>query len=345
MNIKKSDYKLYFFRDISINELRDILAKDNDLQYTGFKYQNGNTYNSIYKSGNAFYTIDESKSKIVEKMILDSKNSNGNKFRMNCDILGQSILSLQDLMTLYKHYNDNLKVDNYFYVNNQSHMKCNEVDFLTLVIEVFKLESEIKRRNLDSYETIKYIFDKYKTEADYWNPIANYGTIDAAIIRVEEDNNRVVKFPHSFMGLINEKYATCEGIADGLAELYRYFGIDAETVQNRIHGVVKVHVIDDDGSNKVSYIDLAKEISPAFADTKYSYTGDRPTLIRKNPSRVTHDYFMNKRGNTVGDSDGNIAVDYKPNLKLIHRDKPTIRIVNSTNTNEESTIVMHGRRK
>ena len=62
--------------------------------------------------------------------------------------------------------------------------------------------------------------------ASYWNPKENYNTYSAIGLLVA-DKNRVVQHPYDSLGLINENYATCEGMARSLVELYKYFGINA----------------------------------------------------------------------------------------------------------------------
>ena len=82
------------------------------------------------------------------------------------------------------------------------------------------------------------------------------------------------------------------------------------------HAMVKVYIIDDNGEQSVSYIDLSKEISPNWADTRYVYNNEQP-IRRKNSIRNTrldsYDFFMKKDINAVNDSDQQIAIDFNPN--------------------------------
>lgn len=166
---------------------------------------------------------------------------------------------------------------------------------------------------------MKFIYDKYKLECDYWNPLANYPK-DGYFYPLEQDENRVIKHPATYLGLICEKYATCAGLADGLVQLFNYFGINAKDISKQdnyfAHAMVKVYIIDDNGEQRVSNIDLSKEISPNWTDTRYVYNNGHP-VRRKNSIRNTrldnYDFFMKKNINAVNDSDQQIAIDFNPN--------------------------------
>ncbi len=238
---------------------------------------------------------------------------------------------IKDLVTLYKMHGNNLHVEKTFATGTADKnylalsLSGNENDFYKLVREVINLENELKNKNIydNKYELMKYIYDKYKMISDYWNPISNYGNMLPTSIT--NDRNRIVNHPYDYLGLINDNYATCQGMADSLAQLYRYFGIEAEVIANNKHAMTKVHVIDDQGQEKVSYIDLSREIATeGFSDTRYRYVNhnpiNRPSSIRAcGPN--SYQYFMKRNINrALGEVVDNTpdqykAVDYIPLTK------------------------------
>ncbi len=313
------------FHDSTLNYL---LRHINEIEYTGFFVENSNGINDYYfKIGNDFYIVKASNYKELEKILVEElnvyekNNSQGNLSIKSLNI-NRSSLSLYQLMSLYK-YNNRIRVDDYFVTTSNDTIHGNKTDFLNLVKNILLLEQELKINvNMaNKYDVMKYIYNKYKMSVDYWDPVANYGGIQRANVELLYDKNRVINHPYSMLGLINDNYATCEGMARGLMELYRYFGIDAEFVHNELHGVCKINLKDNFDQKKVTYIDLSKEVTRYFQDNKYEYI-DRKPILRSVSNRIatpnSYDYFLKGRiGESVNDSDVSLAVDYKPQIRII----------------------------
>ena len=198
------------------------------IEFTGFYLKNGEQKQFICKYENTFYLINANsinelyelserlkiKLQLKDKPTLKLKNSSVDK--LHKPNLNHAYMSLTDLMFLYKTYENDLFLEDYF--NNGAGIKGNMHEFLATIKEVLELEREIKEKGIkDSFEIMKYIYDKYKLECDYWSPLANYPKDGYGYFYpLEQDENRVIKHPATYLGLICEKYATCAGLADGL---------------------------------------------------------------------------------------------------------------------------------
>ena len=130
------------------------------------------------------------KLQLRDKPTLKLKNSSVDKpHKPN---LNHAYMSLTDLMFLYKTYENDLFLEDYF--NNGAGIKGNMHEFLATVKEVLELEREIKEKGIkDSFEIMKYIYDKYKLECDYWSPLANYPKDGYGYFYpLEQDENGVI---------------------------------------------------------------------------------------------------------------------------------------------------------
>ena len=327
---------LHYACQFQISSIEKLLKENKNVEFTGFYLNIGNMKQYIYKFENTFYLINANHIDEINDKILEKENRNSN---IKHSGITHCPMSLYDLVSLYKKFENKLSLqDNFFFENTSSIIKPNMNDFLKLVREIIKLENEIKNKGLNSsYEIMKYIYDKYKLECDYWDPIHNYGTIREAGLKLEQDKNRVVNHPHDPIGLICEKYATCEGMANGLVELFKYFSINATVIRNQTHGMVKVYITDDNGEKKVSYIDLSREISPHFEDTKYQYNNGQPikrTHSINNARPNSYSFFLKKDIDKVGDDEKDIAIDFKPPIKIIS-------INSNTNNNQQQNSRIH----
>lgn len=332
-------------------DLDFLLQNVNDMSFTRFYLKNENDNSYFFKMGNNFYIVKANNYDDLEKLLVDKLNSNitrnnkMNNYRFN---MKNCQLGINDLVNLYK-FNNNIGLINYF-SNGEF---CNYSDFLNLVKNVLLLEREMIENNIDlddKYNVIKYIYDKYKMVASYWDPVGNYGCISAKS-PLMYDQNRVVDHPYDYLGLINEEYATCEGLAKSLIELYRYFGIDAELITGNFHGVCKINLKDDDGQRKVTYIDLSQEITRGFQDNKYEYHNHVP-YPRRTSNRIatpnSYNFFMKKNAGSLTsslDRDWGIAVDYKNKHRMIiERERPDLEYQNNNN-NSERHIILRSRRE
>ena len=299
--------------------LEELLEKENVL-FTGFYLNDGDLNKFIYKVGNQFLMVKARNINSINDRLLEKSNSNTkNRFIINEENVGHCVLSIYELVHLYE-YNNNIKVFDHFRPNENSCINGTYRDFLRLVKEVISLEREIMTEMItEKYDIMKYIYDKYKMSSSYWSPEANYGMISANL-RLANDKNRVVSHPYDYLGLIIEKYATCQGMAEGLVELFRYFEIDAEKANNSVHGMCKINLVDDSGVRRVSYIDLSREVTRNFRDNKYIYR-DRRAIPRIESNHIaqpdSYEYFMKASvGKYIDDSDLSIAVDYDGTIQI-----------------------------
>ncbi len=328
-----------------------LLENANDVEYTGFYLSIGNINSYFFKIGNNYYIVKSSNFEDIEKSLLNrinsNKKANSNGLNITHNSIGHCTMGIIDLMNLY-NYNNDIKVSDFFFMNDSSAFNGNYSDFLHLVRNVLQIERDMEINNIDrsdKYSVMKFIYNKYKMLASYWDPVGNYGEIKGAGVKLRNDNNRVVCHPYDFLGLINDNYATCEGMARGLVELYRYFGIDAEYARNELHGVCKIILRDKNEQRKVTYIDLSKEVTRGFQDNKYEYRNGVP-VPRRISNRIaqpnSYDFFM-KANAGVGrvDSDYSSAVDFRPQIKIVSQmPKHQMRIVS---INEEKVTNRHSK--
>lgn len=357
MEIKRKKHTATLFLNLSTQELKDRVENGKELEFTGFSFTEQNKKFFIYKDEKGNYClIDEKNVKQLMNIvnahnrILNNRQVTSNtSFRVihntninNLSDFGHVDMSLRDLMKLYKMYGNKLNLEDYFLTNG---IKTYDIKvFLNLVKEVVELERDIKEKKLTSgYAIMKYIYDKYKMECDYWNPLENYGVINTYRDIIPYDENRVVSHPSDVIGLVCEKYATCEGMATGLVQLFDYFDIDASLIRSNTHGMIKVEVVDK-GERRVSYIDLSREISPNWKDTRYNYFNRVPSKMPRSGSSAkkdSYDYFLKRNINIVGDNEENIAVDFRPSIIIL--DNSNYKSNNQQNNGIEIQSLHHRR--
>ena len=336
--VKEIDVKIPNFHYVTLEELLSVKGKIYD---TGFFVQNTKTNKYIYTVlGNSdFYVIDANSKEYINKMIVKEDNRKEelryreelkhNKKTIKCTRLevGKRDLTVCEILSIYKYFSSNILVDDYFRISGSGD-RCSYREFLSLVKEVLLLEEEIEKRKIsysDKEQIMKVIYDKYKMECLYYNPIDNYGDLNKASHAHQYDQKNMLA-PHAFdpIGLIVYKYATCQGMAYGLAELCNYFGIDAEVARNKIHAITKVN-FEENGRKYVSYIDLSREISPDFTDCKFIYKDGRAierALLLKRANIDSYRFYLKKRlGIDLGDKDSNISFDHneEDNIKIYRR--------------------------
>ncbi len=326
--VKEIDIKLPVFHYVTLKELLNV---EGNIYDTGFFLQDIDNQKNIYTTnfGGEFYIVDEKDKEYINKAIINEHNRREREKykekasrRMN---VGKKPLTIQEIVAIYKYFSSNVLVDDYFYIVGKS-TNCNYREFLSLVKEVILLEEEIEKRKIsysDKNKIMKLIYDKYKMECLYYNPIANYGNLQKAAHAYEIVQKNMLA-PHAFdpMGMIVYKYATCQGMAYGLAELYNYFGIDAEVARNNNHGVTKVN-FEEKGKRYVSYIDLSSEVSFNFTDSKFIYESGR-AIERAQPIKKTninsYDFYLKKQiGVELKDKDISIAFDNNEEESYVFR--------------------------
>ena len=326
--VKEIDTKLPVFHYVTLKELLNV---EGNMYDTGFYLQDINSQKNIYTTGfeGEFYIVDAKDKEHINKAIINEHNRREKeKYKENAYTImnvGKKPLTIWEIIAIYKYFSSNVLVDDYFYIVGKS-TNCNYREFLSLVKEVILLEDEIEKRKIsysDKEQIMKLIYDKYKMECLYYNPIANYGNLKKASIAYEIGQKNMLA-PHAFdpMGMIVYKYATCQGMAYGLAELYNYFGIDAEVARNNNHGVTKVN-FEEKGKRYVSYIDLSSEVSFNFTDSKYIYESGR-AIERAQPIKKTninsYDFYLKKQiGVELKDKDISIAFDNNEEERYVFR--------------------------
>ena len=327
-------------------DINHLLQSVDSVKFTGFYIPNSDANSYFFKSGNDYFLVKTSNFESIKKILINRKREKmtNSNYTIKSDSIDHCDFEINDLMNLFK-YNNDIKVEDYFQMcgSGSGLNGCKYEDFLNLIKHVIQIERDMIAREIDmddKYAIIKYIYDKYKMIASYWNPKENYNTYSAIGLLVA-DKNRVVQHPYDSLGLINENYATCEGMARSLVELYKYFGINAELARSSIHGVCKVNIIDDDGNDKVTYIDLSKEVTnDTFMDNKYEYRNGMP-IRRTTPIRFarpnSYNYFMKAlAGQTMNGYSPSNAVDFQPHQYTDYI-SPERQIILKRKSNEQTS--------
>lgn len=276
LELKETNYEVFYNR---LGFMQNVLE---DCKYTGIYVEEGDKKQYIFYCKGIFYkipmTAEEFKT-LEEKYKRRAQVQNPNKniivgFHKTSNRLNRKELTIIDIMFLYSELGDLIEVEQTIMVITNE--KCiTKKDILQLVKNITILEKEINNRNLKNnfFELVKFIYDYYKMNTYYW--IGDNYKYDAVVIDLNTLDS-TANHPYSYFGLVNEHYATCQGMSQGLAQLYNYFGIKADTASNGLHSVTRLHLSD----NYVTYIDLAKEISPQWKDSLYEGWNKRSNPIK-----------------------------------------------------------------
>lgn len=314
----------FIFTEMSFNEImqNEVLLKNKDLNLTGIYSEINGERRYILSLHNQFISVLMSDTEL--DTFVKEKNRLRSSKKMKINGKGYNLLSLKQIMYLYKKLKDSFKVEKFRPSGDGELVGMRDV--LTLIRNVSAIEEEVSRTRLSDFELLKFIYDKFKIGTGYWFPVNYYGEIGNKI-KLQEDSNRTANHPYDRFGLINERYATCEGMAEGLNELFNYFGFKTEVVRNRTHAGVKVY-FGDGIDYKVSYIDLAAEISPTWSDSYYEgYERRREPILCTNPNQYR--YFLKEscglglcderdKAIRVADEHGNLLVRLNKPIKIIN---------------------------
>ncbi len=333
------------FINWSIDEL---LQHAKEVEYTSFYLPGNNTNSYFFKLGNDYYVVNSTNIEFIKRKLDEVRIDPSVRIRpggmriKRTDMIDGCVLSVTDLMDLY-NYNHSILVDGGFTTGKMFYVPGTTKDFLQLVHNVLDIQKGLEEKHITLNQPtaiMKYIYDKYKMEASYWNPGANYGkpgqgpaeAMREGYNRIRNDDNRVLDHPADYLGLINDKYATCSGLANGLMSIYRYFNIDASTVMSGVHEICKINLIGDNKERYVTYVDLSREITYGYQDNKYTYVNGvaKPRTDSNRRSKPnSYDFFM-KRNAGVGDNDKDwdkaIDVDYA-SMIMSEADKPKLRVI------------------
>lgn len=358
MHIQKYEEYNFDLKEITFKEFYTQLGFSQniieDYKYTGIYIKRGDQKLYIFYREGIFYLIPMNNNEfklLEEKYQRRTKVQAQNKSTIiGFNVVSRGInykeLSIIDIMFLYKKLGSSIEVEPQIRVNNCDKYITTK-DILNLIKNITLLENEITKRNLRNnlFELIKYIYDFYKMNTYYWI-IDNYKYTN----RRNTDLNSVnctANHPYSFIGLINEHYATCAGMSQGLAQLYNYFGIKADVASNSMHSITRLYLSD----NNVTYIDLAKEISPDWKDSLYDGWNKRSIPI-KCTNKNAYNYFC-KNGISLGqiDSQQHNSIDLCDSFgTLIQELNPTnisfrkISIIDpATNTPKQSQVKIYNR--
>lgn len=274
LELKEINYEAFYNRlGVMQNVFEDckftgIYVKEEPKQY--IVWSKGIFY-KIPMTEREFKSLEEKYQKREHQQNPNNNNINGFS-KLNA--VNKKLLTIREIIFLYEKLGESIEVAQKIRVNHNDKF-ITKKDILELVKNVTILEREINNRNLrnNPFELIKYIYNYYKMNTYYWiSDGYGYGTRNLDLTRVESTANH----PYSYLGLINERYVTCQGMSQGLAQLYNYFGIKADTASNGLHSVTRLHLSD----NCVTYIDLAKEISPQWKDSLYEGWNKRSNPIK-----------------------------------------------------------------
>jgi len=334
MNIFKEKKVNYQEEYLSLEELKELLKIDdniNKIRYTRMLVDG----KPVFQKENTFYYIDCTASQINnfidDFFILNTQVRKKTAPRIIMQEEIQNVgygINFPSLMYLLE--NKNAQVDQCLWIlkMTEDSTKINIIPATPEEVrdaknEVDKLNKYLMTKNPKSdYELVKIIHDYYLAQSYYWDPINYYGDILSYGIKLIHDRNRTCNHPDNFIGLIGSKhYATCEGLSDGLAGLFNYYGIDASIIGDKLHAITKLNLAD----GRVTYIDLARELSEYFADSLHSgyrrKSKEEQPKKNKNYCLVSKEKFKGK--NHMEDFDKNISCNVEEELKnrriVIHK--------------------------
>ncbi|HPZ23801.1 MAG TPA: hypothetical protein PLC25_03055 [Bacilli bacterium] len=219
--------------------------------------------NNIYTSNNpeigyytGLYIVSNGKINYI-------RYADGNFYLVNTLINGPHIpLRLEMIIPLLHAYQSYLMVDDFLATNTG--IKITDKDFKQFKINFFNLTNNIStyHDNKHEYDLLKSIYDYFKMHTDYWFP-ANYSRYTETgryvcygkMNNLIKDTVRFVDHPYDYIGVFNDSYATCDGMADALSGIINYYGIDAKFIKNKFHAAVQVNL--DNGNATI--LDLAAE--------------------------------------------------------------------------------------
>ncbi len=373
MEFLKTERQHFELKSVNLNDVLYDPEFCNKIRYTGIYSLENGVKNYVFKTGNnsyflikmdqnGFYLINR-----VRKERFDERNKsfskNNNQSSDNLKIKpsfrrlreDQISLNLEDIMFLYKNLGSTFHVDPITSINSKTVVgglkpaykgdKVPEIKVLHLIKTVLEIERHIHINHLSDFEIIRYIYDKFKMNTAYYWP----------------DNPIHAPNYTNYFGLIVEGYATCEGLADGLNQLFRYFGFESQKIEKQGnhnnegiltsygHAVVGLYV-NDNNQKKVSYIDLSAEISPAWSDSLYDNNGRK----RENPilCKDINQYKFFLRANSqlqaidenhegislTVDNNGNIIEDTRNDVDLKLSRNPDAERHNSNNQTQNDTL-------
>lgn len=164
---------------------------------------------------------------------------------------------------------------------NSERIDSSEV--ISIIENIRALKENINQKgNNDKYGLIKNIYDYYYDVAAYCD-LKTYCLPGTEIYVSQMLNTTPCSHPSSYAGLIGtHHYASSAGIAAGLVEVLRYYGIDACLACDNSHHSVKINM--EDGT--FTYIDLSKAISEELKDTLYRRSSRLDVKVEERPEAL-----------------------------------------------------------
>jgi len=295
MSIFKKKSVIYPEVHLNLAEFEKLLRKDNNISeifYTRMIIDG----KPVFQKGNILYYIDCTFSKI--KAFLNSFSITDNSKIKITSKIGSGI-TCQNLLFLLKK--KNVKIDNHLEtltVYEEEKVKgildVTVEEINDLKRELNKLDAYLKSQKVkNDYELVKIIHDYYLRQSHYWDPLNYYNTISYTT-KLECDRNTTCRHPDNYVGLIGSNhYATCAGLSDGLVGIFNFCGLDASIIKDELHAIVKLKLAD----GRVTYIDLARELSERFEDSLYN--GCRKKEPTEYPKK-NRNYFLVSKAKFIG---------------------------------------------
>lgn len=216
--ISFKDFKTRIRLDAKIGLYKNILQ---DLHYTNIYIKEGQVKQYIFKYKGLFYKVPMSEQKFEQltqkyNEIIDKQQVhalNGAKHPLN-----KYSPTISDIMFLYQRLGNSIKIEPKVKPNGNDKY-ITQRDILELVKNITILEKEINNRNLrnNQFELIKYIYNYYKMNTNYWIS-DGYGYSSTRFLDLTQVNS-TANHPYSYLGLINDRYATCQGMAQAFSKI------------------------------------------------------------------------------------------------------------------------------
>lgn len=192
------------------------------------------------------------------------------------------ILGKQDLNNRMVH----LENSEERYIDNINTDKCAEI---AKALQNIKNELLAEGINTDTkynnqLKTLMYLYGKFQKEVKYANPYITTGKWNPPLLSLTGDNENIMN-PYGFLV---KKYATCSGMAKGMAVVCKYLGIDCHVVLSNygsINHATNIAYIND----KPIHFDLASEVGMSY-DGLYE-SKNQKRIVPKEKIDVTYKCF------------------------------------------------------
>lgn len=289
---------------------------------------------------NSFFKVKARPEEIANLLCERLPFTRQSNIKITSEKLEQKKLNLSELMFLYKKIGPyKFKVDLKRKTRSVSSDGLNSETMDLEIIEeivknVEKLDKVIREKNpQNNFELTKNIYD-YFYENSYYFDSRTFG-LPVPYHISEVLNSTPCEHPTTFVGLLkDEPYANCTGLSEGLVEIFRRYGIDAESEKDSVHKWVKLNMTDGTST----YIDLSKALSPTLRDSLYQVSPKLNVRYEKRelplPKGDKNKYFL---GLSTSYEENLESEEKKQTRTTVLFDKNHIPQINSQTTQTIST--------